>query len=86
MTENDENRQRLFEQIQTLCAGEEADVVLAALQDVLSSVVGFMAVNDDQALTLIEETVLQLHASVELNWDATREMRTRCPQFSKTHQ
>ena len=86
MTGFEESRQRLFEQIQMLCAGEEADVVLTALQDALGSIVGFMAVNDDDASKLIEETVRQLHASIELNWDATREMREQCPQFTKSHQ
>lgn len=86
MTDHEESCQRLFQQIQMLCAGEEADVVLSALQDALSAVVGFMATNDHDASELIEETVQQLRASVELNWDATREMRAQCPQFTKTHQ
>ena len=86
MTDHEESSQLLFKQIQMLCSGEEADVVLTALQDSLSAVVGFMAVNNRDADGLIEETVQQLRASVELNWDATREMRAQCTQISKTHQ
>ena len=86
MTEYEESRQHLFQQIQMLCAGEDADVVLMALKDALSAVVGFMSTNDRDAENLIRETVRQLHISVELNRKAIQEMRLQCQQIMKSQQ
>lgn len=78
-------RRALYEAIQMQCAGHSAKDVLHALCDSISSAVGFLAHNLEQADALIDSLPPDLKRTVRDNWAYLLEVKAHSGSVSEQH-
>lgn len=72
-----QERHKLYEQLQMLCAGHSVEACLGALTDSLASMISFSADDRVQADRIVDLTGVDLKGAIRDNWDYVRGIRAQ---------
>lgn len=70
-----EERRRMFMALQTVIAGENAVVGVAALSDALGAVIAFLCDDQAEAHAFCRTLIEDINRDITVNWQESREAR-----------